>query len=165
MKKFSLEILAANDTVDRYEAFPVAMATNSPRLEGETSRAQEGRRYADVLCLPTAPTKLIPLKSITYLHGEPKIIWEEDEVKQMIIKENLAFTIIGKFLYGCPAIQDLRKVIPKQCEFKGECNIELLSNRHVLIRASCLEDYVHLLSKPVFYLMIGGWFYAMRTLK
>lgn len=105
------------------------------------------------------------MKSITYLHGDPRIIWEEDEVEQMITKENLAFTVIGKFSYGCPAIQDLRKIILKQCELKGECNIGLLSNRHVLIRTSCLEDYVHLLSKPAFYLMIDGWSYAMRTLK
>lgn len=83
----------------------------------------------------------------------------------MIIKENLAFVVIGKFSYGCPAIQELRRVIPKQCELKGECNIGLLSNRHVLIRASCLEGYVHLLSKSAFYLMIGGWSNVIRTLK
>ncbi|WMV20196.1 hypothetical protein MTR67_013581 [Solanum verrucosum] len=105
------------------------------------------------------------MKSIMYLHGEPRIIWEEEEVEQMIIKENLAFAVIGKFSYGCPTIQDLRKIIPKQCDLKGECNIGLLSNRHVLIRASCLEDYVNLLSKPAFYLMISGWSYTMRTLK
>lgn len=75
------------------------------------------------------------------------------------------FAIIGKFLYGCPVIQDLRKVIPKQYELKGECNIGLLSNRHVLIRASFLEDYVNQMSKPAFYLMISGWSYTILTLK
>ncbi|WMV48459.1 hypothetical protein MTR67_041844 [Solanum verrucosum] len=83
----------------------------------------------------------------------------------MIIKENLAYAVVGKFSYGWPNIQDLRKIIPKQCELKNECNIGLLSNRHVLIRASCLEDYVSLLSKPVFYLMHKGWSYPMRTWK
>ncbi|KAH0639783.1 hypothetical protein KY285_036369 [Solanum tuberosum] len=47
---------------------------------------------------------------------------------------------IGKFSYGWPDIQELRRIIPKQCELKGECNNGLLSARHVLIRASCLED-------------------------
>lgn len=51
----------------------------------------------------------------------------------MIIKENLAFVVIRKFSYGCLAIQELRRVIPKQCELNGKCNIGLLSNRHVLI--------------------------------
>lgn len=111
------------------------------------------------------PAKTIPMKPIAYLYGEPTVIWEEEEVEQMIIKENLEFGVVGKFSYGCPAIQDLTKVIPKQCELKGECKISLLSNRHVVIRATCLEDYVHLLSKPAFYLMIGGWSSAMRTLK
>ncbi|WMV41340.1 hypothetical protein MTR67_034725 [Solanum verrucosum] len=105
------------------------------------------------------------MKPVAYLHGEPRVIWEEDEVEQMIIKENLEFAVIGKFSYGWPDIQDLRKIIPKQCELKGECNIGLLSNRYILIRASCLEDYVNLLSKPAYYIMHKGWTYPMRTLK
>ncbi|KAK4726406.1 hypothetical protein R3W88_031323 [Solanum pinnatisectum] len=36
---------------------------------------------------------------------------------------------------------------------------------HVLIRASCLEDYMNLLPKPVFYLIHRGGSYPMRTLK
>ncbi|KAK4723627.1 hypothetical protein R3W88_026406 [Solanum pinnatisectum] len=83
----------------------------------------------------------------------------------MIIKENLEFAVIGKFLYGWPEIQELQKLIPKQCEMRGECNIGLLSNRHVLIRTSCLEDYVSLLSKPAYYLSHRGWSYPIRTLK
>lgn len=59
----------------------------------------------------------------------------------------------------------LRRLIPKQCELKNECNIALLSNKHVLIRASTIEDYVNLLSKPVFYIIHRGWTYPIRTLK
>lgn len=73
--------------------------------------------------------------------------------------------MIGKFSDGAPEIQDLRQFIPKQCELKGECNIGLVSHRHVFIRASCLEDYVSLLSKPAFYIMHRGWTYPMRTFK
>ncbi|KAG5597386.1 hypothetical protein H5410_038618 [Solanum commersonii] len=70
----------------------------------------------------------------------------------MIINEDLQYAVIGKFSYGWPDILDLRKLIPKQCELKGEVNIGLLCNRYVLIRASLLEDYVKLLSKPQFYI-------------
>ncbi|WMV18187.1 hypothetical protein MTR67_011572 [Solanum verrucosum] len=83
----------------------------------------------------------------------------------MIVNENLEYAVIGKFSYGWPDIQDLRRLIPKQCELKGDCNIGLLSNRHVLIRASLLEDYVNLLSKPAFYITQNNWSYPMRTLK
>lgn len=86
------------------------------------------------------------MKPLVYLHGEPRIIWEEEEVEQMIIEENIEFAVVGKFSYGSPEIQELRKLIAKQCELKGECKIGLLSNRHVLIRASCLENYVNLFS-------------------
>lgn len=89
------------------------MDTNSPRFEGETSRLPEGRRYANILRPPAVPAKTIPMKLIAYLRGEPKVIWEEEEVEKMIIKENLEFAVVGKFSYGFPAIQDLRKVITK----------------------------------------------------
>ncbi|WMV08728.1 hypothetical protein MTR67_002113 [Solanum verrucosum] len=83
----------------------------------------------------------------------------------MIINENLEYAVIGKFSYGWPEIQELRKLIPKHCELKGECKIGLLSNRHVLIRATLLEDYVHLLSKPAFYINQRNCSFPMRTLK
>ncbi|XP_049410642.1 uncharacterized protein LOC125873836 [Solanum stenotomum] len=83
----------------------------------------------------------------------------------MIINENLEYAVIGKISYGWPAIQDLCKLIPKQCELKGECNIGLLSNRLVLIKAMLLEDYVHLLSKLAFYITQRNWSFPMLTLK
>ncbi|WMV52029.1 hypothetical protein MTR67_045414 [Solanum verrucosum] len=83
----------------------------------------------------------------------------------MIINENLEYVVVGKFSYGWPDIQDLRKLIPKQCELKGECKIGLLSNRHVLIRATLMKDYVHLLSKPAFYIAQKNCSFPMRTLK
>lgn len=93
-----------------------------------------------------------PVNPISYLHGEPIVIWKQKEVDHMIVRENLQYAVIGKFSYGWPEIVDLRRLIPKQCEFKGESNIGLLNNRHVLIRVSLLEDYVYLLSKPAFYI-------------
>ncbi|WMV15250.1 hypothetical protein MTR67_008635 [Solanum verrucosum] len=105
------------------------------------------------------------MRPISYLHGEPRIVWDEEEVTHMIYKENLQYAVIWKFSYGMPEIKELRKIIPKQCELKGECNIELLGTRHVFIRAEIMEDYVKLLSKPVFYLTQRQWSYPMRTLK
>lgn len=83
----------------------------------------------------------------------------------MIVNENLQYVVIGKFCYVWTNIKDLRKLIPKQCELKGECNIGMLSSWHKLIRATQLEDYVHLLSKTAFYINYINWFYLLRTLK
>ncbi|KAH0669080.1 hypothetical protein KY289_023573 [Solanum tuberosum] len=114
---------------------------------------------------PSREANAMALKPIVYFHGEPRIVWEEEEGERMIVKENLEYAVIGKISYGWPEIQDLRKLIPKQCKLKGECNIGLLSNKHILIRALFLEDYVNLLSKPTFYILHRGWTYPMRTLK
>ncbi|WMV42629.1 hypothetical protein MTR67_036014 [Solanum verrucosum] len=73
------------------------------------------------------------MKQIVYLHGEPSIVWEEEEVEQMIINEDRQYAVVGKFSYGWPDIKDLRQLIPKQCELKGDVNIGLLINRYVLI--------------------------------
>ncbi|KAG5570894.1 hypothetical protein H5410_060660 [Solanum commersonii] len=72
----------------------------------------------------------------------------------MIGNEELEYAVIGKFSYGWPDIQELRKIIPKQCELKRNVNIGLLCNRPVLIRASRMEDYVNLLPNPSFYIVI-----------
>ncbi|KAG5630128.1 hypothetical protein H5410_001845 [Solanum commersonii] len=51
------------------------------------------------------------------------------------------------YLHGEPKSET---TYTKQCKLKGEVNIGLLSNKYILIRASLLEDYVTLLSKPQF---------------
>ncbi|KAG5577887.1 hypothetical protein H5410_058021 [Solanum commersonii] len=115
---------------------------------------------------PNKPThKPIPMKQVTYLHGEPRVIWDEDEVDQMIANEDLQYAVIGKFSYGWSVIHELRRLIPKQCGLQGEVNIGLLANRYVLIRATEMEDYVTLLSKPQFYISHQHWTYHMRILK
>uniref|UniRef100_A0A0V0ITN9 Putative ovule protein n=1 Tax=Solanum chacoense TaxID=4108 RepID=A0A0V0ITN9_SOLCH len=121
--------------------------------------------YANTIKPRSPQYKPVPMKQITYLHGEPRIIWEEEEVAQMIINEDLQFAVIGKFSYGWPEIQDLRLLIPKQCDLKVDVNIGLLSSRYVLIKTTLLEDYVTLLSKPQFYITHKQWSYPMRTLK
>lgn len=81
------------------------------------------------------------------------MIWEKEKVNQIIINEDLQYTVIGKFPYSWLKMQELRRIVPKQCDLKGEVNIGLLSNRYILIRETLMEDYVNLLSKPQFYIM------------
>ncbi|KAG5605538.1 hypothetical protein H5410_027030 [Solanum commersonii] len=124
---------------------------------GEDLTLQKAKSLHKLNFLVTLRPKLlmakpIPMEPITFLHGYSRVIWEDGEVEQMIIKENMEFVVIGK-------------LIPKQCELKVECNIKLLSNMHILIRASCLEDYFNLLSKPTYYILHMGWAYLMRNLK
>ncbi|KAF3628036.1 hypothetical protein FXO38_03314 [Capsicum annuum] len=144
---------------------PLEIGSTIGNLCKETTQALT---YANVINKDSA-TNIISssynLNRIAYLHGEPRIVWEEEEINQMIIKEDLQYAVIGKFSYGRPDIQDLRRLIPKQCGLKGEINIGLLSNRYILIRASKLEDYVNLLSKPQFYITHNYWSYPMSTLK
>lgn len=74
----------------------------------------EGKRsYGDVLHLQMSKQVPVPMKQITYLHGEPIVIWEEEEISQMIANEQLEYAVIGKFSYGWPEIQVLRRLIPQ----------------------------------------------------
>ncbi|KAG5568645.1 hypothetical protein H5410_064340 [Solanum commersonii] len=81
------------------------------------------------------------------------------------MKENLQFAIIGKFSYGKPDIAELRKAIPSQCGIKGDCSIGVLDTRHILIRLTIMEDYVHVLSSAAFYIKAKENYWQMRTLK
>lgn len=83
----------------------------------------------------------------------------------MIVNEDLQYAVIEKYSYGWPNIYELRRILPRQCELKSEYSIGYLSNRYILIQASCIEDYVHLLSKPIFYIEHKNWNYLMKTLK
>ncbi|KAG5605758.1 hypothetical protein H5410_027250 [Solanum commersonii] len=79
------------------------MATTSPRLDPDNplgSLDPPRSNYADILRPSTVNKKPIPMKPITYLHGEPRVIWEEAEMKKMIQNENLQYAVIGKFSYG-----------------------------------------------------------------
>ncbi|KAG5571022.1 hypothetical protein H5410_060788 [Solanum commersonii] len=65
---------------------------------GQTSTTS----FANTLKPVTTQHKPIPLKHIAYLHGEPRVVWEEEEVAQMIINEDLQYAVIGKFSYRWP---------------------------------------------------------------
>lgn len=107
----------------------------------------------------------IPIKPITFLHGQPLIKWTELEVKRMNLIEGLQYAVVGKFSYGWPELQELRRIIPPQYGIKGECNIGLFRDKHVLIRLTLLEDFINLSSRGAYYLKArDGYQYQMRPL-
>ncbi|KAH0699009.1 hypothetical protein KY284_013224 [Solanum tuberosum] len=124
-------------------------------------------QYAKILSpKPTTPLNpKVPPKPVIIIHGEPNITWKTSEVKSLIVQENLQYAIIGKFSYGKPEIQDLRRSIPGQCGIKSECTIGVLDQRHILIRLTTMEDYVYLLSTATFYVKAKESYWQMRTLK
>ncbi|KAH0725267.1 hypothetical protein KY284_001132 [Solanum tuberosum] len=56
----------------------------------------------------------VPLKKLTFNNGIPQVTWTEEEVTRMNIMENLQYAVIGKFSYGWPELDELRRIIPKQ---------------------------------------------------
>ncbi|KAG5619893.1 hypothetical protein H5410_005111 [Solanum commersonii] len=48
------------------------------------------------------------------------------EVINMTCIEKLQFAIIGKFSYEWTYMEELRRIIPQQCELKRDCQIGLL---------------------------------------
>lgn len=74
------------------------------------------------------------MEQLSYNNGTPRIVWMEEEVNKMNILEDLQYAVIGKISYGWPKLEELRTIIPRQRNIKGECKIGLLRNRNVLIR-------------------------------
>ncbi|OIT05382.1 hypothetical protein A4A49_40637 [Nicotiana attenuata] len=107
----------------------------------------------------------VALKPIEYLHGEPIVRWKKQEVRQSIAQQGLNLAVLGKFSYGKPGIHGLRKVLPIQCELKSPCSVGLIEDSHVLIKLSLMEDYIHLLSKPAYYLRTQNEMWQMRCTK
>lgn len=83
----------------------------------------------------------------------------------MDVRENLQHVVVGKFSYGWPGLDELRSIIPTQCGTKGDCQIGLFRNRHVLIRLSLKENFINFTSKAAYYLKSkDGGAYQMRPL-
>uniref|UniRef100_M1DRG6 DUF4283 domain-containing protein n=1 Tax=Solanum tuberosum TaxID=4113 RepID=M1DRG6_SOLTU len=97
--------------------------------------------YLNSLTPKTAkPKHSIPIKDITYVHSESTVLWDEEEVDNMVIQEDLEFAVIEKFSYGWPELEEIRKIMPLQYKIKAECKIGFLRDRHVLIRLTTMED-------------------------
>uniref|UniRef100_M1DV65 Uncharacterized protein n=1 Tax=Solanum tuberosum TaxID=4113 RepID=M1DV65_SOLTU len=63
-------------------------ATGQPNPEVGLSIPSSKITYAESLKPKATQIKLIPLKPITYLHGEPQVIWEQEEGPDLIKEED-----------------------------------------------------------------------------
>ncbi|KAG5568482.1 hypothetical protein H5410_064490 [Solanum commersonii] len=126
------------------------MATSpspQPMVVGETNvKPNTGRTFALSISGNQQSTEK-SLKSVSLLHGEPTVVFDSKDLETFITEENLKFALITKFSHGRPELSDLRKILPQQLGFKGECNIGLLESRHVLLWFTLKEDYIAIFSK------------------
>nr|XP_016452471.1 PREDICTED: uncharacterized protein LOC107777024 [Nicotiana tabacum] len=114
---------------------PPQSITNPNPLQNYTQLLQP-----KALNTPMQTLAKLPLKTIEFLHGEPVINWKKQEVKQSIIQQGLQLAVLGKFhMKNMPSVN--------------------------YARLSLMEDYVHLLSKHVFYLKAQGDMWQMRCTK
>ncbi|KAG5616346.1 hypothetical protein H5410_016170 [Solanum commersonii] len=104
-------------------------------------------------------------RDFTLVRGIPQIKWTEEEVDRMNQIEELQFAVVGKFTHEWSDLEELRRIIPQQCDIKGNCQIGLFRNKHILIRLTKHEDFVNMISKGDFYVKCkDGYSYLMRTL-
>lgn len=113
----------------------------------------------------TLEVEPIPLRRVALLNGEPVIKFTEVEVDKMNVTEGLQYAVIGKLSYGWPKLQQLCRMIPEQCGIKGECNIGVLRDRHVLIIITLWEDFISFTSNNGHYIKDKeGYEYQLRHL-
>lgn len=92
------------------------------------------------------------MKTIEYNNIVQRITWTEEKVQRMNALEELQSIVIGKYSFGWIKCNDLRNQIPKQCRIKGVCKIELLRNRHILMKFNLMKDFVNMMSNNVHYI-------------
>lgn len=141
-------------------------ASSSPRpvAVGETNVDNTKTPYATTL-KPQQTTQNLSkatLKSIEFIHGEHTVRFTMEEREQFAREEGLHQAVIIKFAYGKSVLSELRKLLPKQFDVKGNCNIGQLDIRHLLIRFDLYEDFVHVLSSSYGYFKFDGEEYLFR---
>ncbi|KAH0706438.1 hypothetical protein KY285_010946 [Solanum tuberosum] len=78
-----------------------------------------GKSYINSITNGTPTSESIALKEVLYVEGVPCIQWTEAELDNMNKIENLQYAIVGKFTYDVADLEELRLIIPKQCNIKG----------------------------------------------
>uniref|UniRef100_M1BDR9 Uncharacterized protein n=1 Tax=Solanum tuberosum TaxID=4113 RepID=M1BDR9_SOLTU len=58
-------------------------------------------------------------KEVSVVGGISQIKWTEEEIERMNQIEDLQFAVIGKFTYEWSDLEELRRIIPQQCEIRG----------------------------------------------
>lgn len=151
---------ASTPMVDQETQFPPLPSTNqqadnNPNTESPSKKLNFVSTLQPKHSLAKNHPNIIPIprKQVEYVEDITVIQWTKEEVNRMDKIEILQYTVIGKFSYDWPAIEELRKNILKQCGIKGNCQIGVLQNRHVLIKCELLEDFVNLMSKSAYYII------------
>ncbi|KAK6796833.1 hypothetical protein RDI58_004534 [Solanum bulbocastanum] len=98
-----------------------ASPSPQPMVVGEKNdNPNTGRTYVSSISENQQYTKK-SLKPVSLLHGEPTLVFDSKDLETFITEENLKYALIDKFSYGRPELLDLRKILPQQLGFKGEC--------------------------------------------
>ena len=80
----------------------------------------------------------IPVKQVQLHRGEPAVHFSTAEIQEMV--EPFKLALIGKFSFGRPPMDFIRKFFTS-LELKGNSQISLLDNRHILIKLEIEEDF------------------------
>ena len=56
------------------------------------------------------------------------MVFDSKDIEMFITEKNLKYALVLKFAHGGHELPDLRKILPQQSGFKGECNIGLLES-------------------------------------
>lgn len=112
-------------------------------------------------CTPTSVH--ITLKEVIYVKGVPHIQWTEAEMDTMNKIEYFQYAIVDNFKYDIKDLEEIRLIIPKQCNINRDCQIGLLCNKNILIRLNQHEYFFNLISKGAYYIKCNdGYSYLMR---
>uniref|UniRef100_M1DGV0 Uncharacterized protein n=1 Tax=Solanum tuberosum TaxID=4113 RepID=M1DGV0_SOLTU len=113
------------------EPFPVAdLLTSTSEFPLLPSKASTATKLLN-LCLPKEFSFAESLnqsaqqshdsirREFTLVGGIPQIKWTEEEVDRMNQIEELQFAVVGKFTHEWSGLEELRRIIPQQCDVKG----------------------------------------------
>ncbi|CAI9115354.1 OLC1v1016241C1 [Oldenlandia corymbosa var. corymbosa] len=78
------------------------------------------------------------IKQVKFINGTPTLEYEDDEFEKLIAPHRLS--LVGKFLYGCPKMEEIHKEF-KKIGFNGDYTLGLMNPRHILIRIEEEDDY------------------------
>ena len=128
---------------------------------------------------PTLPTKsfatVVAGEALNTARSEPSEVstYRSEPAPRLSRSEMLQLAepfrnaLVGRFAYGCPSMEQIRKFIIA-LGLKGDCPVGLLDAKHVLLRPTLEEDYTRLLCRHTWYvwkaaMVISKWFLEFRA--
>ncbi|KAH9662191.1 reverse transcriptase domain-containing protein [Citrus sinensis] len=104
------------------------------------------KSFSDVVSGPKDST--ISFKPASLMRGEPAVIFTTEEIA--VMAEPFKLALVGKFSFGRPSMDIIRKFFIS-LGLKGNSQISLLDNRHILIKLSLEEDYSRIWVRQTWY--------------